>query len=180
MNEDKLKAVIFEEAKRQAGDIIAAAEKEIEKLRDEYAKKMDELRSSLSQEKERALSVENERWERQIEYEKRLARELTISKIVEQLRVDIEKKLIDKTYADLYADWLMNKLPDADEWFIGKDYLALGDAFSKKGIRWSASDTGVKARKGNTTYDLSPSVVANAVLETYSHDIYDQIGKMLA
>jgi exonuclease VII large subunit len=179
VDEDKLRSIIFEEAQRQAAEIMSSAEEEIAKLREDYEKRMDQLRNEAEQRKQKSLESTKDRWQREIEYEKRLLREQKIAAALEELRMKIESELVSDKYADAYTGWLVAQVPDAQEWSVQKDYVELQHSFSKRSIKFNIGDTGVKAQKGSAIYDLSPEVVSGAILEKFSHELYEQLGAIL-
>lgn len=181
MDLDKLRSVIFDEAQRQAEEILSAAEEEITKLKQEYEKRVEELKLTSAQQKEKLIEIENEKWRRQIEYEKRMVLEQIIVQAVQSLKNKIEDELVSSSYAQRYVDWLKRQVPEVDEWIVSKEYGELQEVFSKKGLKFTVDDDNkkVKALKGGTVFDLSPDVVANAILEKFSHEIYEEFKELL-
>jgi len=172
---DRLRSVVFEEAQRKAEEILSSAEEEIAKLRQEHEKRVEELKLATAQQKKKLIDTENERWQRQIEYEKRMLLEQVIVQAIQDLKSRIEDEIVSDGYAPSYVDWLKKQVPEADEWTVGREYGGLQKAFSKKGIKFTVDDSKkVKARKGDTVFDLSPDVVANTILERFSHEIYEK------
>lgn len=180
MDLDKLRSVVFAEAQRKAEEILSSAEEEIAKLRQEHEKRVEELKLATAERKKKLIETETERWKRQIEYEKRMLLEQVIVQAIQGLKGRIEDQIVSGGYAPSYVDWLKKQVPEADEWTVSREYDELQRAFSKKGIRFIVDDSKkVKARKGDTVFDLSPDVVANTILERFSHEIYEEFKGLL-
>ena len=180
MDLDKLRRVVFAEAQRKAEEILSSAEEEIAKLRQEHEKRVEELKLATAERKKKLIETETERWKRQIEYEKRMLLEQVIVQAIQGLKGRIEDEIVSGGYAPSYVDWLKKQVPEADEWTVSRDYDELQRAFSKRGIKFTVDDSKkVKARKGDTVFDLSPDVVANAILEKFSHEIYEEFKGLL-
>jgi len=129
---------------------------------------VEELKFATAQQKKKLIETETERWKRQIEYEKRMLLEQIIVQAIQGLKGRIEDEIVSGGYAPSYVDWLKKQVPEADEWTVGREYGELQRAFSKKGIKFTVDDSKkVKARKGDTVFDLSPDVVANTILERF-------------
>lgn len=180
MDLDKLRSVVFEEAQRQAEEILSAAEEEIAKLKQEHDKRVEELKLATAQQKEKLVEIETERWQRQIEYEKRMVLEQIIVQAMQSLKNKIEDELVSSSYAQSYVDWLKRQVPEADEWMVSREYREVQEVFSKEGLKFTVDDSKkVKALRGETVFDLSPDVVANAILEKFSHEIYEEFKELL-
>lgn len=180
MDLSRLRSVIFDEAQKQAEEILSAAEEEIMKLKQEHEKHVQELKLTSAQQKEKLIEVETERWRRQIEYEKRMVLEQIIVQAMQSLKNKIEVELVSSSYAQRYVDWIKRQVPEADEWIVSREYEELQEIFLKKGLKFTVDDSKkVKALKGETVFDLSPDVVANAILEKFSHEIYEEFRELL-
>lgn len=180
MDLSKLRSVIFDEAQKQAEEILSAAEEEIIKLKQEHEKRVQELKLTSAQQKEKLIEVETERWRRQIEYEKRMVLEQIIVQAMQSLKNKIEVELVSSSYAQRYVDWIKKQVPEADEWIVSREYEELQEIFLKKGLKFTVDDTKkVKAIRRETVFDLSPDVVANAILEKFSHEIYEEFKELL-